>query len=85
MAAATALSEQRALGGYGAARGRMIERGVRFIQLYHRDWDHHGVLKEHIKGTAAEVDRGAAASAEPRPSCAESRSSGSVVMVWMIR
>jgi hypothetical protein len=40
---------------------RLAERGVRFIQLYHRDWDHHGVIKEHIKGTAAEVDRGAAA------------------------
>jgi len=40
---------------------RLAERGVRFIQLYHRDWDHHGALKEHIKGTAAEVDRGAAA------------------------
>src|SRR5580704_14667819 len=40
---------------------RLAERGVRFIQLYHRDWDHHGVLKDHIKGTAAEVDRGAAA------------------------
>lgn len=23
---------------------RMAERGVRFIQLYHRDWDHHGDL-----------------------------------------
>ena len=21
---------------------RLAERGVRFIQLYHRDWDHHG-------------------------------------------
>jgi hypothetical protein len=40
---------------------RLAERGVRFIQLYHRDWDHHGGVKEHIKGTAAEVDRGAAA------------------------
>lgn len=40
---------------------RMAERGVRFIQLYHRDWDHHGAIKDHIKGTAAEVDRGAAA------------------------
>ena len=37
---------------------RLAERGVRFIQLYHRDWDHHGVLKRDIKGTAAEVDRG---------------------------
>ncbi len=40
---------------------RLAERGVRFIQLYHRDWDHHGSIKDHIAGTAAEVDRGAAA------------------------
>ena len=40
---------------------RLAERGVRFIQLYHRDWDHHGAIKEHVKGTAAEVDQGAAA------------------------
>ena len=25
---------------------RLAERGVRFIQLYHRDWDHHGGLPE---------------------------------------
>jgi hypothetical protein len=40
---------------------RLAERGVRFIQLYHRDWDHHGAIKEHVAGTAAEVDRGVAA------------------------
>jgi hypothetical protein len=40
---------------------RLAERGVRFIQLYHRDWDHHGAVKEHSAGTAAEVDRGVAA------------------------
>ena len=40
---------------------RLAERGSRFIQLYHRDWDHHGAVKEHVQGTAAEVDRGAAA------------------------
>ena len=39
---------------------RLAERGVRFIQLYHRDWDHHGGVKKHVQGTAAEVDRGAA-------------------------
>ena len=43
---------------------RLAERGVRFIQLYHRDWDHHGAVQEHVKGTAAEVDRGAAALVE---------------------
>ena len=40
---------------------RLAERGVRFIQLYHRDWDHHGSVKDHSLGTAKEVDRGAAA------------------------
>ena len=40
---------------------RLAERGVRFMQLYHRDWDHHGSVKDHSAGTAAEVDRGAAA------------------------
>ncbi len=40
---------------------RLAERGVRFIQLYHRDWDHHGAVKDHSLGTAKEVDRGAAA------------------------
>lgn len=37
---------------------RLAERGVRFIQLYHRDWDHHGAIKQHVEGTAREVDRG---------------------------
>jgi hypothetical protein len=40
---------------------RLAERGVRFIQLYHRDWDHHGSIRSHVAGTAAEVDRGSAA------------------------
>jgi hypothetical protein len=40
---------------------RLAERGVRFIQLYHRDWDHHGVIKRDIEITAKEVDQGAAA------------------------
>jgi hypothetical protein len=40
---------------------RLAERGVRFIQLYHRDWDHHGAIKEHSAGTAKEVDQAAAA------------------------
>ena len=40
---------------------RLAERGVRFIQLYHRDWDHHGGIQHDVKVTAAEVDQGAAA------------------------
>jgi hypothetical protein len=40
---------------------RLAERGVRFIQLYHRDWDHHGNIKKDVQVTAGEVDQGAAA------------------------
>ena len=40
---------------------RLAERGVRFIQLYHRDWDHHGGLKEGIAFKAEEVNRPTAA------------------------
>jgi hypothetical protein len=40
---------------------RMAERGVRFIQLYHRDWDHHSRLKGDIVMKAREVDRASAA------------------------
>ena len=36
---------------------RMAERGVRFIQIYHRAWDHHGGVKRAIDITAKEVDR----------------------------
>jgi hypothetical protein len=36
---------------------RLAERGVRFIQLYHRGWDHHGGVKNAIKGVAGKVDR----------------------------
>jgi hypothetical protein len=37
---------------------RLAERGVRFIQLYHRDWDHHGNVKGDIPVVAKEVDQG---------------------------
>lgn len=36
---------------------RLAERGVRFMQLYHKDWDHHGGVKEGIRLKAEEVDR----------------------------
>jgi len=40
---------------------RLGERGVRFIQLYHKDWDHHGNIKADIALKAQEVDRASAA------------------------
>jgi hypothetical protein len=36
---------------------RLVERGVRFVQLYHKDWDHHGGVKEGVRLKALEVDR----------------------------
>ncbi|MCC2671573.1 MAG: hypothetical protein K0Q72_4044 [Armatimonadetes bacterium] len=36
---------------------RLAERGVRFMQLYHKDWDHHGGIKEGIQLKAEEIDR----------------------------
>ena len=40
---------------------RLAERGVRFIQLYHRGWDHHGGIKKGSEVTAKYVDQGTAA------------------------
>lgn len=40
---------------------RMVERGVRFIQLYHTGWDHHSNVVKNITSRAQEVDQGCAA------------------------
>jgi hypothetical protein len=40
---------------------RLAERGVRFIQLYHRDWDHHRGLKVNLALKAKETDQATAA------------------------
>jgi hypothetical protein len=40
---------------------RLAERDVRFIQLYHRDWDHHGGLHEKLPLMALDTDRPSAA------------------------
>jgi uncharacterized protein (DUF1501 family) len=44
---------------------RLVERGVRFIQLYHTNWDHHGGstenLEQHLPAIAQEIDRPCAA------------------------
>ena len=36
---------------------RMAERDVRFIQLFHRGWDHHAQLPKHLRGQAGDVDQ----------------------------
>jgi len=44
---------------------RLVERGVRFVQLYHTDWDHHGGknqdINEDLDRVCMEVDRASAA------------------------
>ena len=40
---------------------RLAERGVRFIQVYHRGWDHHSDLAGRHPKLAKEVDQGSAA------------------------
>ena len=40
---------------------RLAERGVRFIQLYHRDWDHHGGLPKAMPNRCRETDQPSAA------------------------
>jgi hypothetical protein len=40
---------------------RMAERDVRFVQLFHRGWDHHTALPANIRGQARDVDQPCAA------------------------
>ena len=40
---------------------RMAERGVRFIHLYHRGWDHHNEIKTGLPKSCGYVDQGTAA------------------------
>lgn len=40
---------------------RLAERGVRFIQLFHRGWDQHTNLPKQIRGQAQDTDQASAA------------------------
>jgi hypothetical protein len=40
---------------------RLIERGVRFVQLFHEAWDQHGDLTKAIKKNCEDTDRASAA------------------------
>jgi uncharacterized protein (DUF1501 family) len=40
---------------------RLAEKGVKFIQLYHQDWDHHGGLPGALPRLCKETDQPAAA------------------------
>ncbi len=40
---------------------RLAERGVRFIQLYHRGWDHHGSVEKRLPVSTRDTDQPSAA------------------------
>ena len=40
---------------------RLVEKGVKFVQLYHRGWDHHDNLPDNIKVQCRETDQPSAA------------------------
>lgn len=40
---------------------RLIERGVRFVQLYHRDWDQHDNLPAQLTSNCKDTDQASAA------------------------
>ena len=38
---------------------RLIERGTRFVQIFHRGWDQHGALQRDLPEQCKDVDQGA--------------------------
>jgi uncharacterized protein (DUF1501 family) len=40
---------------------RLLERGVRFVQLFHEAWDQHGNLKNDLKKNCKDTDQACAA------------------------
>jgi len=38
---------------------RLVERGVRFVQIFHRGWDQHGNLPNDIKSQCKDIDQAA--------------------------
>ncbi len=56
---------KRSFGNNCLLARRLVERGVRFVQLYHRGWDNHGTspgddLKTRLPSLCREVDQGMA-------------------------
>jgi hypothetical protein len=43
---------------------RLVERGVRFVQLFHRGWDHHDNLVDRLKLKCQQTDQASAALVE---------------------
>ena len=45
---------------------RLVERGTRFVQLYHADWDHHDDLTKPLTNVATEIDAHSGAHHRPQ-------------------
>jgi uncharacterized protein (DUF1501 family) len=57
---------KRSFGNNCLLARRLVERGVRFVQLYHRGWDHHGTsarddISNRLPQLCRETDQAAAA------------------------
>ncbi len=48
---------------------RLVERGVRFVQLFHQDWDHHGGLPAGLKKECLQTDQPSAGLVEDLARC----------------
>src|SRR5206468_12984590 len=55
------VSKQGSFAAHCLLARRLAERGVRFIQLYHRGWDNHGGLPTNIPKQCRDVDQPQAA------------------------
>ncbi|MDZ4701291.1 MAG: DUF1501 domain-containing protein, partial [Rhodothermales bacterium] len=56
--------ESRKPGSYAAnclLSRRLIERGVRFVQLFHRGWDQHIAIQKQLPAQCRDVDQASAA------------------------
>ncbi len=63
---------------------RLAERGVRFIQLYHRAWDHHSDIEDGMRNAAREVDQ-ASRRAGQRPEAARPARRHARPLGWRVR
>ena len=56
---------------------RLVERGVRFVQIYHNNWDHHGNLAGRMPDQCRDVDQPCSGSIQDlkRKGCSTPRSS----------
>lgn len=55
------LADKKAFANHCLLARRFIERGVRFVNLYHSHWDHHGAIDDRLPKSCEQVDQPVAA------------------------